>query len=247
MRSRCAASAGSNNFATASTYPRSRSVLATAVRAWCTAAVPIWVTPAGLMPVANGLPQCVSATPHSAMPHRGSCVQAFMNASRAGANSKECSSAAPWMNCGWAAALHEGSNLTVPRPPSWACVSWPAALCPERTVARISVRWNFMPPILTCRSADCIGGPMRNSLCLAGLILCACGCACGGGNTPPAGSQTAPGAGRTPKTAALETGAAALQAKAPVEKIAIYLDGFHVAKDDPKMQMEAHHYCNQVN
>jgi hypothetical protein len=45
----------------------------------------------------------------------------------------------------------------------------------------------------------------------------------------------------------LETGADLLQAKAPVEQIALYLDGFHVAKDDPGMQMEAHHYCNQAN
>jgi hypothetical protein len=69
--------------------------------------------------------------------------------------------------------------------------------------------------------------------------------ACGGGNTPT--EQSAPGADRTAKTAALETGANLMQAKAPVEKIAIYLNGFHVSKDDPKMQMEAHHYCNQAN
>ena len=56
-----------------------------------------------------------------------------------------------------------------------------------------------------------------------------------------------PGGDRTAKTATLETGAAALQAKAPVEKIAMYLSGFHVSKDNPRMQMEAHHYCNQVN
>jgi len=56
-----------------------------------------------------------------------------------------------------------------------------------------------------------------------------------------------PGADRTAKTAALETGANLMQAKAPVEKIAMYLNGFHAAKDDPKMQMEAHHYCNQAN
>ena len=71
--------------------------------------------------------------------------------------------------------------------------------------------------------------------------------ACGGGNTPPQGGETAPGADRTAKTAALETGANLMQAKAPVEKIAMYLNGFHAAKDDPKMQMEAHHYCNQAN
>jgi hypothetical protein len=27
----------------------------------------------------------------------------------------------------------------------------------------------------------------------------------------------------------------------------MYLDGFHVSKIDPSMQMEAHHYCNQLN
>ena len=27
----------------------------------------------------------------------------------------------------------------------------------------------------------------------------------------------------------------------------MYLNGFHVSKDDPAMQMEAHHYCNQAN
>ena len=70
--------------------------------------------------------------------------------------------------------------------------------------------------------------------------------ACGGGNTPPGGGA-APGSDRTAKTAALESGANLMQAKPPVEQIAIYLSGFHVAKSDPQMQMEAHHYCNQVN
>ena len=81
------------------------------------------------------------------------------------------------------------------------------------------------------------------------LALCAAivTAACGGGNTPPQGGETAPGTDRTAKTAALETGANVMQAKAPVEKIAMYLNGFHVSKDDPKMQMEAHHYCNQAN
>jgi hypothetical protein len=27
----------------------------------------------------------------------------------------------------------------------------------------------------------------------------------------------------------------------------MYLDGFHPMKDDPQVQMESHHYCNQVN
>jgi hypothetical protein len=74
-------------------------------------------------------------------------------------------------------------------------------------------------------------------------VLASAGCS--GGNTGPQGST--PGAERTGTTAVLETGAGTMQAKAPVEQIAMYLDGFHVAKDDPEMQMEAHHYCNQVN
>jgi hypothetical protein len=88
---------------------------------------------------------------------------------------------------------------------------------------------------------------MRPIVLPATLSLSIAVCACGGGNTPPAGGTAAPGAERTPTTAALETGANLMQAKAPVEKIAMYLNGFHVAKDDARMQMEAHHYCNQVN
>ncbi len=71
--------------------------------------------------------------------------------------------------------------------------------------------------------------------------------ACGGGDTAPRGDQAAPGAERTAKTAALETGANAMQARAPVEQIALYLVGFHPSKADPQMQMESHHYCDQVN
>ena len=71
---------------------------------------------------------------------------------------------------------------------------------------------------------------------------------CGGGDTGPAGEQQgAPGAERTSKTAALESGANMIQAKAPVEQIAMYLVGFHPMKADPQVQMESHHYCDQVN
>jgi hypothetical protein len=70
---------------------------------------------------------------------------------------------------------------------------------------------------------------------------------CGGGNTSPQGDRTAPGADRTPTTTALESGANLMQAKAPVDAVAMYLNGFHLSKDDPTMQMEAHHYCNQAN
>lgn len=72
--------------------------------------------------------------------------------------------------------------------------------------------------------------------------------ACGGGNTGPQSAQEAvPGAPDTAKTATLETAANRLQSKGPVSQLSLYLDGFHAAKDNPKMQMEAHHYCNQMN
>ena len=83
------------------------------------------------------------------------------------------------------------------------------------------------------------------STIIAAAALCTAGC--GGGDTGPGEGQTAPGAARTGETAALETGAAALQAKAPVDQIAMYLVGFHPGKADPQMQMESHHYCDQVN
>ena len=71
---------------------------------------------------------------------------------------------------------------------------------------------------------------------------------CGGGNTGPQSAQEAvPGTPETAKTATLETAANMLQSKGPVSKVSLYLDGFHAAKDNPKMQMEAHHYCNQMN
>jgi hypothetical protein len=88
---------------------------------------------------------------------------------------------------------------------------------------------------------------MRASLGATALFVVAVTAACGGGNTPPQGEETGPGADRTAKTGALETGASLMQAKAPVEEIALYLNGFHVSKDDPTKQMEAHHYCNQAN
>jgi hypothetical protein len=86
------------------------------------------------------------------------------------------------------------------------------------------------------------------SLFMAALFGTFFGVACGGGNTgPQSAQQTAPGAPETAKTATLETGASLLQSKGPITKISMYLDGFHAAKADPTMQMEAHHYCNQVN
>ena len=86
----------------------------------------------------------------------------------------------------------------------------------------------------------------REPMFAVALCLAVIATGCGGGDTPPQGNAP-PGTERTTKTAALETGADVMQAKAPVDKISMYLNGFHVSKHDATMQMEAHHYCNQVN
>lgn len=56
-----------------------------------------------------------------------------------------------------------------------------------------------------------------------------------------------PGAAKSAKTRTLEAGARLLQGNAPLHGFDIYLVGFHPMKSRPEMQMEAHHYCHQVN
>jgi hypothetical protein len=53
-----------------------------------------------------------------------------------------------------------------------------------------------------------------------------------------------------PKSGALrvlEQGANLLQSAPPLAAFDAYVVGFHPARDDPQMQMEAHHYCRVVN
>ncbi|APX32343.1 outer membrane or secreted lipoprotein [Brachybacterium sp. P6-10-X1] len=50
-----------------------------------------------------------------------------------------------------------------------------------------------------------------------------------------------------PRFSALQLGAKALQSTAPLHGFDAYLVGFHPAKSDPSMQMEAHHFCKVVN
>ncbi|MGJ7917316.1 OBAP family protein [Massilia sp. LXY-6] len=60
--------------------------------------------------------------------------------------------------------------------------------------------------------------------------------------------QVAPlGEAKAPKTRALEAGARVLQHNAPLAKFDVYLNGFHPMKDRPEQQVEAHHFCHQVN
>ena len=80
---------------------------------------------------------------------------------------------------------------------------------------------------------------------LIALSLSLTGMACGGSNTPS--NVASPGRAKTPKTEVLEAGATLLQAKKPVDKLTIYLDGFHFYNGTMPSQMEAHHYCSKLN
>lgn len=58
---------------------------------------------------------------------------------------------------------------------------------------------------------------------------------------------TPPGQETTTKTDVLKAGAEVIQSNLPTDKLDVYLVGFHPMKHDPEHQMEAHHYCRQVN
>jgi hypothetical protein len=45
----------------------------------------------------------------------------------------------------------------------------------------------------------------------------------------------------------LEKGAALFQGRSPLQMMNLYLNGFHFYADDMGRQMEAHHYCTQLN
>jgi len=75
----------------------------------------------------------------------------------------------------------------------------------------------------------------------ASLFLFGCGA-----NTTTSPVQV-PGREATTKGAILEAGAAALQAMPPIQQLNMYFDGLHFAADNMGQQMEAHHYCAQLN
>src|SRR4051794_3347541 len=58
---------------------------------------------------------------------------------------------------------------------------------------------------------------------------------------------TPSGEGRSLWRTTLEAGAALLQDTTPLKDFDIYVVGLHCAKHEPDMQMEAHHFCRQVN
>jgi Protein of unknown function (DUF1264) len=61
-------------------------------------------------------------------------------------------------------------------------------------------------------------------------------------------SGTVPaGESKGPWLALLEQGANVLQSATPMHGFDVYVVGFHCAKGEPDMQMEAHHFCRVVN
>lgn len=78
---------------------------------------------------------------------------------------------------------------------------------------------------------------------LAALALAGCG----GTRTESRSGLEPPGAVPTARTRALDAGAALLQDREPLEAMNAYLDGFHFRSADLAHQVEAHHYCANVN
>ena len=60
-------------------------------------------------------------------------------------------------------------------------------------------------------------------------------------------SPRPPGEDKSARTRLLEAGAKVLQGNSPLAPMDVYLVGFHPMKDHPDHQMEAHHFCHQVN
>lgn len=77
------------------------------------------------------------------------------------------------------------------------------------------------------------------------LVACTLGACTGGGPSPP--PIKPPGADESLRTNVLEAGATVLQRNSPLARMDIHLVGFHPIKDDPDHQVEAHHFCRQVN
>ena len=83
--------------------------------------------------------------------------------------------------------------------------------------------------------------PLRSLYALIALLFFAAAC------TDSEPQTTPPGREESATTDALETGSALLQTDAPLDGMDVYLVGFHPMKEEPAHQMEAHHFCRQVN
>jgi hypothetical protein len=79
--------------------------------------------------------------------------------------------------------------------------------------------------------------------------VCACGRALAQPQEPPhpqPGGPAAAGEPRSTQSRILGAGAAVLQAKAPLNAMNLYLDGFHFYADDMGRPVEAHHFCTHL-
>lgn len=81
--------------------------------------------------------------------------------------------------------------------------------------------------------------------CASVMALGALLAACAGNDTRS--PVVAPGAQTSAKTQLLETGAALIQSRPPIDALNAYLDGFHFYNGHMAAQMEAHHYCSVLN
>jgi len=84
---------------------------------------------------------------------------------------------------------------------------------------------------------------------LFGSATALLGCCCGKALAQQPADQTGaiPGAEKSTKSKILGMGADIIQRKSPVSAIDMYLNGFHFYADDMGRQIEAHHFCHQIN
>lgn len=82
--------------------------------------------------------------------------------------------------------------------------------------------------------------PLRPAVLATAGLLTACTSTIGPSTTPPGQEEST-------KTSALEAGSVILQTDAPLDPMNVYLVGFHPLRHEPSHQMEAHHFCKQVN
>jgi hypothetical protein len=93
------------------------------------------------------------------------------------------------------------------------------------------------------RSARANAGAFAAGALAATLVVIAVGA----GVVQAQQDRAPPGDDKSAKTRVLEAGAKLLQRNAPLGPMDMYLVGFHPMKERPDHQMEAHHYCHQVN
>ena len=88
-------------------------------------------------------------------------------------------------------------------------------------------------------------GMKSNLIKLSLIYISVASLGCGGQNTDS--NVTSEGEKKSTKTKTLEIGAELLQDETPLKQFSMYLDGFHFYNGKLNEQMEAHHYCTQIN